>query len=341
MKWRLQVIFFVTIFGCGPVLASSDESFLDRRIPFPPENNSCLYLDQLQAIAPVIGKKVIFPTGLIDYVSRAKLNRPSFFHISGSDDHKSTIRDYLNQSQGVVGLNWKYDMAQDAVVYDFAWHQSVSRSGKELVDQLGRLAPAPLDSLHFNSKLELDPWRLSLNELMSEPENFPQDWKVRLEDGCSMEFSLGNSIGFGDADAVYSHILKDSEGKEHLLVLNSHRPLTTKGRSAFVYYLFSADGKWEDGGIFQAGGPFDLPTIKFEPEKNRAMIEIKFTPLKLTDSTGKVTTLPSGYHIGDTLDYLLEINHGKLAASIWTNVSPLPAPLDETFGVTPLRHLGD
>jgi len=341
MKCRLGVVFLFVIMACVLANASADDSFLDQAIPFPPENKSHLYLDQLQAISPVIGKKVIFPPGLVDYLSKEKLNRPTLFPRLGSEDHKFTIRDYLKMCQMNVDLYWKYDAAQDSVIFDFAWHQPVSRSGRELVDQLGKLSPAPLDSLRFNSKLELDPWRLALNELMSEPENFPHAWKVRLEDGCSMEFSLGNSIGLGDADAVYSHILKDTDGKEHLLVLNSHRPVTTKGRGAFVYYLFSADGKWEDGGIFEAGGPYCPPTIRFEPEKNRAMIEIKFKPLKLTDSTGKVTTLESVYHIGDTLDYLLEIDHGKLAASIWTNISPLPSPLDETFGVTPLRHLGD
>jgi hypothetical protein len=290
----------------------------------------------------VIGKKVIFPPELLAYASQEKLNMSGFRFFGGEFAwyHPFTVRDYLNERQGIVGLDWKYDAKQDAVIFDFPWHRPVSHSGQELVEQIGSLSPTPFDSLPWDGgRPKLDPWRQALDELMSEPDNFPHAWKVRLEDGCSAFGSFATFDLFG-TDGAFSRILKDADGEEHLLILHHHPQMGTKGpHGTFVCYLFAADGKWEDGGIFDAGGPFCPPTVLFG--SGQAIIEINFEPLKITDTTGKVTTLTSGYHTGDKLDYVLEINHGKLAAFVSTNVSPLPDPLDETFGTTPLRHLGD
>jgi hypothetical protein len=341
------VILLAAIFAFGLWTVLAPYAFLyrpiyrDQKYPYPPEVRSGIYLDQLEAIAPVIGKKVIFPPGLLAYASQEKLTMPGLRFFGGEFPwyHLFTVRDYLNQRLGILGLDWKYDAKQDAIIFDFAWHRPVSHSGQELVEQIGSLSPAPFESLRWDGhRRKLDPWRQALDELMSEPDNFPHAWKVRLQECCSFSGSMWDSTCF--EDNIYSQLLKDTDGQEHLLVLNYRGPLTTKDRRIFAYYLFAADGKWEDGGSFEAGGPYCPPTVRFGSDQ--AIIEIDFKPLKLTNSaTGEVTTLTSSLHIGDYLDYVLEIDHGKLAAFVSTNVSPLPDPLSETFGTTPLRHLGD
>jgi len=344
-RYWVPLLVAVVVLGLGLWIAFVYDPVLDRKIPVPAQTWGPRYLDQLEAIAPIVGKKVIFPAGLVDYASREKLGMPGFpvyIFRNSRENYFYTVRDYLNERRALVGLKSRYDATQDAIIFDFAWHRPVSRSAPELVDEIGKLSPAPEKSLQWkNGQLELDPWRKAVDELMSEPGNFPHAWKIRLQGCCSYCGSTNDSVVFDDN--VYSHILKDADGKDHLLIFNSHRPLTTKsGHGSFVCYLFSADGTWEDGGIFAMGGPYCPPTVRFEPEKNRAVIEIDFEPLKITDSaTGKVTTLASALHVGDALQYSLEVKQGKLADSIWTNVSPMPSPLDETFGVTPLRHLGD
>jgi hypothetical protein len=339
-KHRFWVLFLAAVSALESWggLASASDLFLDRTIPAPSNNKSYLLLDRLDALQPVIGKKVIFPPGFVDFVSREKL-RPACLINFGPDKKKFTIRDYLNgTSQESADLTWKYDEAQDAVIFDFAWRLPVSHPGRELVDQLGKLSPLPMNQLPESSARKLDTWRLALNELMSEPENFPHAWKVRLEDGCTNWLSLANSRFFGD-DGVHAHILKDADGKEHLLVLNYHEPLMTPGPNpSITYYLFAADGQWEDGGRFEAGTIFTPPAIKFEPDKNRATIEVVDHPLEFMTKNGPEIVNPNRPIA--TYDFYLKINRGKLTASFLKNGSPL-SPTDYAIGVTPLHHLGD
>ena len=140
---------------------------------------------------------------------------------------------------------------------------------------------------------------------------------------------------------TYSHFLRNTDGMEHLLVIHSHSPLSTKSRWTYTYNLFTPDGKKEDTGSFEASSIYYHPDVIFEPEKSRAVIEINFKPLVITDTSGKETTIQSGYHLGDTLHCILQIKGGKLVSSIETNIYPAPSSLDESFGVSPLQHLGD
>ncbi len=345
LKYRVWLTLLVLVLAVGTWSLQRGDPYLDQTIPVPPDNRSSVVLDQLQAIAPVIGKKVIFPPGLVDYLSKEKLinyNSPSFFILNdmiARQGHPFTIRDYLNRSREVAGLNWKYDTTQDAIVFDFIWHQPLSRPARELVDELGSLSPLPLRDLedsslfnpaswHWNLKLEpsregtpfvrtLDPSRIALNALMSEPENFPHAWKVRLYDGCCNMLSLAGTVLFGDT--VYAHLLKDTEGREHLLVLNFHQSLSTPGPApTFAYYLFSSDGKWEDGGLFEAGR-WPLPTMGFDSKTSRVAIGI--------------------VRGGDTYDDYLQVENGKLTADLWKNGTP--HAWRDDVDVSLLRHLGD
>jgi len=323
---------------------SADDSFLDQAIPVPPEIKSSRYLDHLQAIAPVVGKKTVLPPGLADYLSIEKPDLGMHLLLSNGKT-EITKRDYLNQARGDLGLDWKYDAAQDAVVLDFAWHQPDSRPAPELVVQLLTLSPVPMKKLMFDSKRKLtplDPWRVALNGLMSTPENYPHTWKVRLADGCCGMCSLANSEFFGDSEGIFTHVLKDAGGTKHLLVLNYHAPLSTPGPNpSLTYYLFSGDGRWEDGGLFEAGTIWMPPAIRFDEDHKRATLEMTFKPLQFTDTaTGKVTTLSSSYHTGDKWDYFLEIRGEKLSGTLFKNGNAVGFGNDAP-GVTPLRHLGE
>ena len=319
MRRRLWLLLFLAGIALGLGITSLVyDPVLDRMIPLPAENPSYVYLDQLNAIAPIIGKKVIFPSGLVDYASKEKLNisglRFGPFRNS-RENYIFTIRDYLDERRNIVGLKWKYDAAQDAIIFDFAWHLPTSQSGPELVDQMGKLSPLPLSSLQRTSEWKLDPWRQTLDELMSEPENFSHAWKARLEDCCC---SLGSMNDSFILDNCYSRVLKDVDGKDHLLVLHSHSPISNKGPGwTFTYYLFAADGKWEDAGIFDTGNPESQPNVIFSAD--RAVI-------------GDAGDAPYGY--------FLSINHGKVAAVLSRN-GAIISPADYNGGMTPLRHLGD
>jgi len=335
MRRRLWLLLFLAAIALGlgfaVVFALKYDPVLDRLIPLPVETTSSLYLDKLNAIQPVIGKKVIFPPGLVEYASKENLHPaglPVYLYRNSVQNYIFTLRDYLNERPFVVGLKWKYDAAQDAIVFDFAWHRPASQSGQELVDQIGDLSPVPYQNLKWISdwklnpwgrasgQYKLDPWRQALDELMSEPGNFPHAWKARLQDCCadptSMGCPIGDSIVFHDN--LYSHILKDADGKKHLLVLHAHKSFWRNGWSS-TYYLFAADGNWEEDGIFEIGDAWPDPKFIFVPD--RTTIEI----------AGQ-----------DIYDYSLTVDHGKLVPTILKN-GAIITPAQR--GVTPLRHLGD
>lgn len=351
--WVPLLVAAVAIASLGVWRALAPDTFLNQKVDRTQTFPYCggrigSYLNRLEAIQPVVGKKVIFPPGLIEYATQEKLGMPELIWFGGQIAwyQRFTIRDYLNDMRVIVGLNWRYDAAQDAVVFDFAWHRPVTHSGEELVNQIGELSPAPSTSLGwYGHQLELDPWRQDLDELMSEPGNFPHTWKARLQDCCSDLGSMTDSIGFGDN--IYSHILKDADEKDHLLVLHSHHPLSNKGPGwTFTYYLFAADGKWEDAGIFEMDiwpPPAVLfttvnvlaPDGKIQSGNVRAVIVTNPKSMQTTDYPAK------DYPGGNALDYLLEINHGKLTASLYKDGMPLNPMKYTEVNVTPLRHLGD
>jgi len=356
---------FSSLKGSGP--APSD-AFLDQSISFPPENESFVYLEQLESIAPVVGKKVIFPPGLLDYLSREKLRMAWRLGSSPNKDGRITVREYLDQRRGVVGLNWKYDAVQDAVIFDFDWHHEPASSVaiRPLVELVGNTSAVPWRQRATYPKSIPDPWETSFNALLSQPENFSHAWKTRLQDACS-----GAYMGFFNfwPEGVCARLLKDGSGNEHLLVLHRRESIMSGGPPpSMTYYLLDGNGKWEDGGVFGCGEYAAMSDIHFDPPNNRITILNVVKSQNLSSwELGLAGGIPTFHHYGDpgwgtpsfqyeptrtelrliftahtqeTFSYQLSIEHGKLVSVLWKN-GKIVAPANYDAGITPLQHFGD
>ena len=347
---------------------NSGPAFLNESISLPRGSESLIYLDQLQAIPSAIGKKVIYPPGLAEFVSKEKLNICSRdWHLG--NDNKLKIRDYLNQCREVLGLGWKYDAVQDSVILDIAWHQPVSPSTdlRPLVHLLGTTTAASLMGHLFDPQRMQDPWETAMYTLLSQPQNFPHAWKVQLKD-----FSLGWSLGFANfwPGGTRSYLVMDAAGQEHLLVLHCRESfhVIREPPLSVVYYLFDATGEWEDGGVFDTSSLSSATDLKLDLGKTRITIEAKLqyetssrlnvefvglmpsitsfgrfnwgVPTFAFDSSHAGATLTFTAHIKDTYLCRLTVEHGKLVEVLWKNGSIL-APADYAAGFTPLLHLGN
>jgi hypothetical protein len=335
----IAFVMFPSFLAAAALDSTAPDPFLDRAIPPPAKVTSYLYIDHIRAMQAVVGKPMIFPIGFLDFLAKTKPYSPGLLQTAAEvalDEKETTLRKYLKTRERELLFTINYDAARGAMLVDFSWRRPVTHSGRELVDLLVENAPTPMTQLDYGSKSK-DAWRMAFDEMISRPENYAKGWKLRLgQDLANGSFSFGNFIG----DAVVVGQLHDNAGQSHLLVLADCRPMAFPGPDPLVtYYLFDADGKLEDGGYFEAGSIWSLPTVKFEPGKKRAVLETVFHPLVFTETaTGKKTTLQSSFHTGDTWDYILQVKDGKLAASLYMNGRLLALPRDY---MTPLRHLTD
>ncbi len=366
---------FVALAGLGLALsplkgsgAAPSDAFLDQSIPSPSENTSFVYLEQLESIAPVVGKKVIFPPGLVDYLSKEELTMSCRFGGGPDKDGRTTIREYLDQRHGVVGLAWRYDAFQDAVIFDFDWHHRPAPSVpiRSLVELVGNTSPVPWGERAPYPKNRPDPWETSFDALLSQPENFSHAWKTRLQDACSEAFA--GLFNFWP-ERVCAGLLKDASGNEHLLVLHRQESILSGGPPpSMTYYLLDRNGKWEDGGTFGCGKYAAMSDIHFDLPNNRITILNVVKSQNLSSwELGLAGGIPTFHHYGDlgwgtpsfeyeptrtelrlifaahtqeTFSYQLSVEHGKLVSVLWKN-GVIVAPANYDAGITPLQHFGD
>lgn len=280
-------------------------------MPVPAVVSDYVYLDHIKALQATVGKPIIFPSGFIEFVERDHLK---MVWKSGEwSDRKYSIRKYLDETGEELGLNWHYDVGHDAVAIDFPWHKTGSRTGRDLVAAVIGNAPAPGEEIPFGKDTKPDLWTPAFDELLSQPENFPEAWKTQVVAACT-ERAAG--LGF-ICDNLFVNTLKDGTGRSHLLVLACSMPLAIPGPAPRVaFYLFDSDGKWEDGGTFEAGNCYYWPTFKLEPKKDCMTVET-------VRDNGRF-----GLPVKDATRYdlRLTIKTGKVKADLWKNDVPaIPA----------------
>jgi hypothetical protein len=167
-------------------------------------------------------------------------------------------------------MTWSYTAAQDSVVLDFPWHLSSPLSNTELMETLKETQP-PEDEKHvYSSAIDLknDAWRPAFNALLSNPGNYPMAWQVRWK----ME---GVLPGPRQPVDLFTGTILDETGTAHLLILNIQQGpyFSLSSVSTISFYLFSATGKLEHGGLFYAEDGHGRQ-VRVEVDSNRKRLFI-------------------------------------------------------------------
>jgi len=225
-----------------------------------------------------------------------------------------SVRKYLDKICPLMEVKWEYDAESNAIRVDFGWRHSDARSSSELLAFLREHRPAPADSQIFKPH-PTDPWDVAFNALLSKEENFPQVWELRARADAEVPFLVAM-----DTENLCVGILRDRQGRPHTLILNNQPMMVSPGAGSASYYLFDAQGRFEQGGIFNTGHRVLSVSAWLNQEGTRLTLEGWFNGSSSLTNTfelsdwGLVETsefdasgvpLPawehSGYHLGDRI----------------------------------------
>ena len=323
---RLRVIrgvgafsFFILGFGLGwlPVggaPASLEEkaaaaAFLDRPVSMP-KADSGLPETVFEPLQSATGQRVI-PSA--EFRRWMEIGNPSM-HFFLQPARYPSVRKYLDKICPLMEVKWEYDAESNAIRVDFGWRHSDARSSSELLAFLREHRPAPADSQIFKPH-PTDPWDVAFNALLSKEENFPQVWELRARADAEVPFLVAM-----DTENLCVGILRDRQGRPHTLILNNQPMMVSPGAGSASYYLFDAQGRFEQGGIFNTGHRVLSVSAWLNQEGTRLTLEGWFNGSSSLTNTfelsdwGLVETsefdasgvpLPawehSGYHLGDRI----------------------------------------
>lgn len=213
----------------SPAKLLRPDMFLDATVPELPRTVS--WLDCLHQMEQVTGKHLVTPPDMMRFLS---IHPPRWMSLSKSGG--GTMREYLDRNARCMGMRWNYDAKKDAIVLDFDWRREDSRSDAEIMQQIVSDDRTTRES--------------AFNVLLSKPENYADGWKVRVIGNGA------NGMGFPMTARLYnlySGLLTDESGRPFLLVVNLHEPMMIPGVYYVSYYLFDEKGKFQDGGVYDAG----------------------------------------------------------------------------------------
>jgi hypothetical protein len=266
------------------------------------------YSEQLSQMQKIVSKPIIVPDGVVDFVTR--INKGYFVTSTGigagPDASKDTKRGFLNMSCPRLGLAWNYDPARDAIVLDFPWRRDDSRTPQQLIDFLthSRIPRAPTEQLDPQAWYYMkyhwlapdDSWRIAFDALLTKPENFPNVWKLRLgEDMRSTNFALM------PVNNLLTSKMKDAEGAEHILIVNSQPEFSNPGPVGSIsYYVFDLNGKFEQGGLCSIGYRCMDASVWLDPAGKQLTLRVFNNGSYQIDEKFALTT--KGLIIGDVLD---------------------------------------
>lgn len=213
----------------SPAKLLRPDMFLDTTVPELPRTVS--WLDNLHQMEQVTGKHLVTPQGMMDFLSVHPTPWLSF-----PKSGEGTIRGYLDQSAKFMGMRWSYDAKKDAIVLDFNWRREAPGSDADILQHLVSDDRATRE--------------YAFNVLLSKPENYAAGWKVRVmgDSTESMGFPLSAKLY-----NIYAGRITDENGQPCLLVVNLHPPMMIPGVFYVSYYLFDEQGKFQDGGVYDAG----------------------------------------------------------------------------------------
>jgi hypothetical protein len=303
--------------AANTISAAQDTDVLDHPVAVPAEAASPIYRDHVEAVrkmAAELGKKLILPEGLLEFLTKFNGGNHDFGmggFMGGKMTTKMTIRDYFAYyGHGSLLLDWKYDASREAIVLDFPWHKTNFKDGRSLIDILKKGASS--------KDLKTGVWAQSFDELLSRPENFSQAWKVRMIEDSQSVFGPGLPP---PVDNLFVGVLREMDGREHFLALNIASQPVIPSNAFLLWYLFDANGRWEDGGECGAGGQFTRIKVKLDEKRQVLSYEIL--------SNGPLCT------------YLFSVQNGKLSFSVLEDGKPLDPAGYKNAGVTPFRDLSD
>jgi hypothetical protein len=307
-----------SLVAANTIAAPPDTGVLDHPVAVPAEAASPIYRDHVEAVrkmAAELGKKLVLPEGPLEFLTKFNGGNGDVvmgWHLGGKISTKMTIRDYFAYNGNASLLMvWKYDALRDAIVLDFPWHKTNFRDGRTLIDILKKRASS--------KDLKPEEWDEAFDELLSRPDNFPQAWKPRIiEDNQSLSGPPGLP---GPVYNFFTGVLKDAEGKEHLLVLNLASHDIVPSDVFLICYLFDAKGNWEEGGECGGGGQFAGRKVKLD-EKGQVL------SYDITSNAPLIT-------------YNFTVQAGKLGFAVLEDGKPLDPAGYKNAGVTPFRDLGD
>ena len=331
MKWRLKVIFFAAIFGCGPVSAS-DESFLQQPFKsylFESKN----YSDGVRELSRVIQKPVTLPDGVTDFATQINgwnigFRIPVWMRI-GRGSETPTLQDVLDQTSSSMGMGWSYDAAKDRVALDFSWRREDPRTSAELLDVLEHSAPLSFTSETVSSTAtssiykanpnqtyywnhhHLDPndkWRIAFDALLSKPENFHAVWKLRFADDMKRQVWVPQPV-----INLLSAKITDQAGAEHVIILNDQPCPMNPGEGTITYYVFDLNGKFEQGGVYGSGWRCHDASAWTDPAHKRVTLRVFFNYADKMDQDFLLTK--NDLVLQDVSD-----GQNKMSPSLWTGL---------------------
>jgi hypothetical protein len=310
MGRKLLVVLLATSLACETAFASADDSFL--RVPF----KSYLFQSAtdpagVQELSRIIGKPVLLPLGVSDFVK--EINgwntgfRVPFWIRIGLNNETPTLRDVLAQTASSMGMKWSYEPKKDRVVLDFAWRRSDVRSGEELAHVLETTsASTSMQDLRYYWTQDAlpphDTWQIAFDALLSKAGATSNVWKVRLAD------DLKRGVPPRPVINMLSAKMKDQSGKEHLIIVNDQPLIVSPGEGTFSYYVFSLQGKFEQGGLFGSGWRCEDPSAWVEGGETQLTFRGFFNKFSKMDQ--HFTLDEKGLVLRDVLD-----DHGATTAA--------------------------
>jgi len=202
-----------------------------------------------------------------------------------------------------MGMAWSYDPSRDAIVLDYPWRRDDPRTTQELVNLL--LPGTPARAVN-GSKLTLggqtyyvpvfdDSWPVVFDALLSKPGNYSNAGKVRLADDLRREIGFPSPI-----ENLLAAKMKDAEGHEHVLVVNSQPEFENPGVGSISYYVFDLQGKFEQGGMCSIGYRCMNASVWLDPGGKQLTLRVFMNGSYQIDEHFALTR--KGLVVGDVID---------------------------------------
>ena len=208
----------------------------------------------VEALGKLSGKKVVLPDGIQKWL---KEHSDENWGMSFGVAKNQSVRELFERLCLTLGVVWRYDPQQDAIILNFNRYQNDPRSAKELVAIVAGQKPPPWEQLKMETNPNgvgghgkaLDEWRIAFDSLLSKPENFLTAGTVRIYH----ENHIGEMMHFPVINLL-TGTMRDQNGRDVILVINGPIQMSNKDSPGDIaYYLFSEEGRFIRGGVYSMG----------------------------------------------------------------------------------------
>lgn len=220
--------------------AEKGSAFLDAMV-YSGTTTVSKYGDILKLAEAKSGKKVEASGILQQWIALdKKVNGWTAF-----DNRALPLRNYLNSLTFITDLEWRYDEAKDAIVFDFAWHRPSDKAASELLKIVLGSKPPPLD-YKLRERMDDDAWRVAFDGLICKTEGA---WMNRAKVVASMIRPLSPAA----VNYLCAGKIRDDKDREFAFVA-THQPIQiSPGEGSIGFYLFDPEGNFVSGAVFSSG----------------------------------------------------------------------------------------